>query len=196
MEYKIIKLLKDRNEEIINLNNSQIPKFKQKILLLCGDTIYDTIDGYLDDPDSNDIIKLIINDKLDITGIFIGNIESDNDITYMESSYTCSRPGGARGELLRYYALLEAHKQNNNIQSIRGSLSGGIPAKQDTDSIIVLQRKEEALLNYHIKRGATINEDSYNRYYFKYSIKQVTDNVSDILHKTLKRNSIKTYSAC
>ena len=77
-----------------------------------------------------------------IIGIFIGFIEGNQ----LESSYTCSALKGV-GELLRYYALLNAHRANPQIKTMFGFAVGGIPAKIDGDSKKETIRKKEDRFN-------------------------------------------------
>jgi hypothetical protein len=121
---------------------------------ICGSAIYDTLDGFMDNDDEDDDIKLIIvNNEEKPISVFYGTIE-DN---YLSSDYTCSSELPKGGLLLRFYALLLANKENNSIQKLTGSISGGIPALLSVDSTDIVNEKRKKLSDYHIKNGAIVN---------------------------------------
>lgn len=121
---------------------------------ICGSSIYDTLDGFMDDDEEDNNIKLIIvNNKERPISVFYGTIE-DN---HLSSDYTCSSELPKGGLLLRFYALLLANKENNSIQNLTGGISGGIPAILPTDSTEAVNEKRKKLSDYHIKNGAIIN---------------------------------------
>ena len=128
---------------------------------ICGSVIYDTLDGFMDNDDEDDDIKLIkliiVNSKEKPISVFYGTIE-DNHLT---SDYTCSSELPNGGVLLRFYALLLANKENDSIQSLTGGISGGIPALLSVDSKDIVDEKRKKLIEYHIKNGATINGNTF-----------------------------------
>jgi hypothetical protein len=145
-------------KEAVEIYRSNRENFEE----ICGSTIYDTLDdfmGYDDDNDDNDdiITLIIVNNKGNPISVFYGTIE-DN---YLSSDYTCSSELPKGGALLRFYALLIANKENNNIQSLTGGISGGIPAILFTDSAAVVNEKRKKLSEYHVKNGAIINDNKF-----------------------------------
>ena len=127
---------------------------------ICGSAIYDTLDGFMDNDDEDDDIKLIIvNSKEKPISVFYGTIELEDN--YLSSDYTCSSELPKGGVLLRFYALLLANEENNSIQSLTGGISGGIPALLSVDSRDIVDKKRKKLSEYHIKNGATINGNTF-----------------------------------
>ena len=87
-------------------------KLKQQIIKLCGEIIGETAGDFIEDDDS---ICYFICENNTLKGLFIGFIEDNK----LESAYTCSA-GKARGELLRYFALLKLNTKNKKIITITG----------------------------------------------------------------------------
>ena len=110
----------------------------------------------------------------EISGIFVGSINSD----YLESSYTCAIPNNRRGELLRYYALLYINSFNKQINSLKGFISGGIPKIAYDNSTSVKLKKMTKLIDYHLKRGAIINENEFGNTQFTYSLRIIKKNIA------------------
>ena len=170
------KYLTRDKETIVDITDMEASDALYKdIQGLCGDDIYDSLDGYLrsfledEDEDEDDLICFSLRDAKGMTtGFFMGYIEADG----LESSYACAKPGGSRGELLRYMALLKARKGGADVSVLYGSPSGGIPAIRIGDSQSDISIKKKALVDYHVKRGATI-EDGL----FRYTIEQVLTNI-------------------
>jgi hypothetical protein len=99
---------------------------KDKFKKICGSNIFDTLDDFMSDEDSDDIKLVIINNETrEPTSVFLGSI--NNKI--LHSDYTCSnRQIYNGGVLLRFYALLLAHQKDHEIVNLKGGISGGIPA--------------------------------------------------------------------
>jgi hypothetical protein len=174
----IQKLLTRNNETIVDLSDMTVnDSLYEDLRELCGDDIYDSLDGvlryYIEEEDEDDtLVCFFLLDEDRITGLFMGHIETEG----LESSYTCAKPGGSRGELLGYLGLLKARKDGAKVSVLYGSSSGGIPAIRGGDSHSTIIDKKKALLDYHEKRGATIyGEDTHKM--FRYTIGQVLENV-------------------
>jgi hypothetical protein len=143
-----------KGEEALEIYRNNRGSFEE----ICGSAIYDTLDGFMDNDDEDDDIKLIIvNSKEKPISVFYGTIE-DN---HLSSDYTCSSELPKGGVLLRFYALLIANKENNSIQSLTGGISGGIPALSSVDSMEAVNEKRKKLSEYHIKNGAIINGNKF-----------------------------------
>lgn len=143
-----------KGKEALEIYRSNRESFEE----ICGSAIYDTLDGFMDNDDEDDDIKLIIvNSKEKPISVFYGTIEHNN----LSSDYTCSSELSKGGVLLRFYALLLANKENNNIQSLTGGISGGIPALLSVDSVEAVNEKRKKLSEYHVKNGAIINGSTF-----------------------------------
>jgi len=147
---------------------------------LCGTgDISETFDvSILEDMLEDGISLLALRDE-QVIGFFAGEIDNKKNI--LASEYTCANGGKKTGELLRYYALLKAHEKKSNITLMTGSASGGIPAIEKEDSAEVVKKKNTALINYHLKRGANLVEKM-----FTYTLTTVVKNI-----ETLSRGSSK-----
>ena len=152
---------------------------------LCGTgDISETFDvSILEDLLEDGISLLALRDE-QVIGFFAGEIDNKKNI--LSSEYTCANGGKKTGELLRYYALLKAHETNSNITLMTGSASGGIPAIEKEDSAEVVKKKNTALINYHLKRGANLVEKM-----FTYTLTTVVKNIESISRGTSKRNKAK-----
>ena len=128
---------------------------------LCGTgDISETFDvSILEDMLEDGISLLALRDE-QVIGFFAGEIDNKKNI--LASEYTCANGGKKTGELLRYYALLKAHEKKSNITLMTGSASGGIPAIEKEDSAEVVKKKNTALINYHLKRGANFCSKPHN----------------------------------
>jgi hypothetical protein len=143
-----------KGEEAVEIYRNNRERFEE----ICGSVIYDTLDGFMDNDDEDDNIKLIIvNNEENPISVFYGTIE-DNKLS---SDYTCSSELPKGGVLLRFYALLLANKKNNSIQTLTGGISGGIPALLSVDSTEAVNEKRKKLSDYHIKNGAVINGSTF-----------------------------------
>lgn len=143
-----------KGKEAVEIYRSNRESFEE----ICGSAIYDTLDGFMDNDDEDDDIKLIIvNSKEKPISVFYGTIED----THLSSDYTCSSELPKGGVLLRFYALLLANKENNSIQSLTGGISGGIPALLSVDSTEAINEKRKKLSEYHVKNGAIINGSTF-----------------------------------
>jgi hypothetical protein len=143
-----------KGKEALEIYRSNRESFEE----ICGSAIYDTLDGFMDNDDEDDDIKLIIvNSKEKPISVFYGTIENNN----LSSDYTCSSELSKGGVLLRFYALLLANKENNNIQTLTGGISGGIPALLSVDSVEAVNEKRKKLSEYHVKNGAIINGSTF-----------------------------------
>jgi len=164
-----IKSILPANNLIYNIQNiaklMDKQELRKQIIKLCGETIGDTAGDFIEDDDS---ICYFICENNTLKGLFIGFIEDNK----LESAYTCSA-GKARGELLRYFALLKLNTKNKKIITITGGISGGIPAIKDSDSPNTSKTKHDRLLKYHRNRGAMVKGDI-----FTYSLDTVKMNVA------------------
>jgi hypothetical protein len=143
-----------KGKEAVEIYRNNRESFEE----ICGSAIYDTLDGFMDNDDEDDDIKLIIiNSKEKPISVFYGTIEDNN----LSSDYTCSSELSKGGVLLRFYALLLANKENNNIQTLTGGISGGIPALLSVDSAEAVNEKRKKLSEYHVKNGAIINGSTF-----------------------------------
>jgi hypothetical protein len=156
---------------------------------ICGQTIFETLEDFVDDDDS--IIYLLVNTKTAVaTSIFVGYIEKDNKgELYLESSYTCSHLIPKGGVLLRYYALLQQNQLNDRVTRLHGSISGGIPPIEDGDDDSTILQKTARLKKYHEKNGATIDGSKFT-YNIDEVIRSVDENFSD---KALARGKRQVY---
>lgn len=160
---------------------------REKFLEICGETIFGTLDGFMEDYDDDDIIKLlIVNREEKPSSVFYGTIEDG----HLSSDYTCSSELPKGGVLLRFYALLLANQINPDITSLTGGISGGIPAIKSDDSSEVIEEKTERLRNYHINNGATVEDDK-----FTYKLPSIRARIVEIFGmrggKSKKRNKSK-----
>lgn len=183
-------------ESYLEKNDCKIYKGKEALKIyrynrdtfeeICGSAIYDTLDGFMDNNDEDDIIKLIIcNSKEKPISVFYGTIELEEN--YLSSDYTCSSELPKGGVLLRFYALLLANEKNNSIQSLIGGISGGIPALLSVDSKDIVEEKREKLREYHIKNGATINDNK-----FIYNLSDVKVKIVEMFRTAVITNATKT----
>lgn len=145
---------------------------------ICGENIFDTLEGFFVTDDDNYIKLILLNRDNQVTSIFGGEIDENN---ILESSYTCSKELPKGGVLLRFYALLIANDNNPRVTKMTGSIAGGIPPIQKGDSPTTEQKKKDALVNYHVKNGAKI----YNNSIFEYNI----DNIKSIIPELFKINT-------
>ena len=120
-----------------------------------------------------------------VIGFFAGDIDYKNNV--LVSEYTCATGGRKTGELLRYYALLKAYNRNDKITLMIGSASGGIPAIEKGDSAEVVKKKNAALINYHLKRGANLVEKM-----FTYTLTTVVKNIESLARGSSKRKKKKS----
>ena len=164
-----IKSLLPKNTVILNYKQTKKilkkDEINKQILKICGDSIGPTANDILEDEES--VIYFII-ENTDIKGLFIGFVD-DNEL---ESAYTCSA-GKGRGELLRYYALINVNSQNNKIIKLTGGISGGIPALEYNDTHEIIEKKQKNLIKYHEKRGAIVKD-----LFFTYSLDTVKNNIA------------------
>jgi len=167
--------------------------FYEDLEKLCGETINDTcqglLEGYFEDEEEDEsIIGLVLRDKDRLTGIFIGEIDTGTP-KVLQNAYSCAERGGMRGELLGYLGLLKYREDGGEATELFGTPAGGIPpiVKGDTESDE--DRKTQALLNYHIKRGANIDKDGN----FTYTLDQILKNIEEIRKKigSYKRRKTK-----
>ena len=174
---KIITFFRKNNTEIINFKDSEYSteELYKYLIKICGEIIANTAIDFLDRTDDDLICYLVINEKGNIMGIFIGYLDDEQ----LEAAYTCSTLKGA-GELLGYYALLKEYSINPQIKTIFGFATGGIPALSDADSKEIYMEKNLRLVNYHKKRGARI-DDSHDSGNVKFEY-----NVNDIIEKLTK----------
>lgn len=120
---------------------------------ICGENIFDTLDDFMSDEDSEDIKLVIINNETrKPTSVFLGSIDNDT----INSDYTCSHKIRNGGVLLRFYALLLEYSKNPKIVKIKGGISGGIPAINPADSSELIKEKTDNLIAYHIRNGAQV----------------------------------------
>ena len=147
-------------------------KDKKTVEKICGSIIFDTLDGVFESEDEENVIKLlIVNKEEKPISVFYGTIEGNQ----LSSDYTCSTELTNGGALLRFYALFLANKENDKIQSVTGSISGGIPPLSSDDSEADVLAKSTKLRNYHISRGATIQSDT-----FQYTISDVVTKIPEM----------------
>jgi hypothetical protein len=146
---------------------------KDKFEKICGSNIFDTLDDFMSDEDSDDIKLVIINNGTgEPTSVFLGSLENE----ILHSDYTCSnRQIYNGGVLLRFYALLLAHERDPKIVNLEGGISGGIPAIEKEDSKEVLEEKKNRLKAYHIKKGAQVDGDI-----FTYNLEEVERKIVEI----------------
>ena len=165
------------NKYTAYFDKSAIPifeKYKERIQKICGEIIYDTLEGiFMDDDESEDTIRIILcnSDSLP-TSVFVGYMETDEEPPYLESSYTCSSELKKGGALLRFLGLLVANKKNSSITTMTGGISGGIPAIKETDTIEQVNEKRERLARYHAELGAVVENKK-----FTYHLDKVLDNI-------------------
>ena len=142
-----------------------IPKFKEheeRIREICGEIIYDTLEGVFEDDDSDNVIKIILCNSDDLpTSVFVGYMETDEAEPYLESSYTCSSELKIGGVLLRFLGLLVANKKNGSIKTMTGSISGGIPAIREDDTKEQAIIKHKRLIQYHINLNAEVKNSKF-----------------------------------
>lgn len=152
---------------------------------LCGTgDISETFDvSILEDMLEEGVSLLALRDE-QVIGFFAGEIDNKKNI--LISEYTCANGGMKTGELLRYYALLKAHEKKSNITLMTGSASGGIPAIEKEDSAEVVKKKNTALINYHLKRGANLVEKM-----FTYTLTTVVKNIESISRGSSKKKKSK-----
>jgi hypothetical protein len=152
---------------------------------LCGTgDISETFDvSILEDMLEDGVSLLALRDEK-IIGFFAGDIDTKKNI--LISEYTCATGGKKTGEFLRYYALLKAYEINDKITLMTGSASGGIPAIEKGDSAEVVKKKNAALINYHLKRGANLVEKM-----FTYTLTTVVKNIETLARGSSKRKITK-----
>lgn len=162
---------------------------------LCGTgDISETFDKSLLGDAINDeegIALLALRDE-NVIGFFVGEIDVDSNV--LSSDYTCANGGKKTGELLRYCALIKAYEMNQMITLMVGSASGGIPAIEDGDSAEVVEKKNDALKKYHLKRGANLIGKEFTYTYTKVceNIKSITKSSATYKKKKKKRLPKKT----
>ena len=153
---------------------------------LCGTgDISETFDvSILEDMLEDGVSLLALRDE-QVIGFFAGDIDTKNNV--LVSEYTCATGGKKTGELLRYYALLKAYEINDKITLMTGSASGGIPAIEKGDSKEVVKKKNAALINYHLKRGANLVEKM-----FTYTLTTVVKNIEALSRGSSKKKKKKS----
>ena len=152
---------------------------------LCGTgDISETFDVSILEDMLEDCVSLLALRDEQVIGFFAGEIDNKKNI--LISEYTCANGGMKTGELLRYYALLKAHEKKSNITLMTGSASGGIPAIEKEDSAEVVKKKNTALINYHLKRGANLVEKM-----FTYTLTTVVKNIESISRGSSKKKKSK-----
>mgnify|MGYP001447925483 CR=1 FL=1 len=185
----------DSIEKIVSKNDAQILEYDGRdfdVDSLCGEVISSTCDlDFLQSSyEDKDYLILMCLKNDQIVSIFFGEIyEKDN---YLESSYTCSSGKIKKiGELIRYYGFLLVNNDNESIAIMSGSASGGIPAQTPDDSKGTEKKKNDKLLDYHVKRGAAVNRDDK---IFSYAIDTVKQNVEKLATElgSVKKKKKKT----
>ena len=185
-------------ERILSKNNAQILEYDGRdfdVEALCGEVIAGTCDlDFLQSSYEDDeyiVLMCLKDDK--IVAIFFGEICEDDN--YLEMAYVCSSDKVRKiGELIGYYGFITVNDNNSSIAIMSGSASGGIPAQKPTDSKETEKKKNDKLLDYHVKRGAAVNRDSK---IFSYSVDTVKQNIEKIaselgsLKKKKKRKRTK-----
>ena len=147
---------------------------KSELNNLCGGHMDEIIMGNLDD---NAAFKyVILNSRKKIVSIITGYYEGNRLVDICR----CSKyPGG--GEVLLYYALLKFNTIYN-VKFISGYISGAIPAINSNDSIETQQIKKERLIQYHLNRGAKL-DDELGNIKFTYTHPNIYDNCDQLLNK-------------
>ena len=157
---------------------------KEKVGKICGSIIFDTLDGVFESEDEENVIKLlIVNKEEKPISVFYGTIEGNQ----LSSDYTCSTELPNGGALLRFYALFLANKENGKIQSVTGSISGGIPPLSSDDSEVEVRAKKTKLRNYHFSKGATIDGDT-----FQYTMSDVVTKIPEMFRVRGGKRHTKT----
>jgi len=153
-------------------NDTNIELFEN----MCGemaDQLVSLVDTYNKDDDPDSIILLITKNNIPIS-IFHGTIE-DNKLI---SDITCSSGELKKGGMfLRFYAVLLAKKINSNITELTGGISGGIPALKEDDTYEIEKEKKDNLKTYHLRHGATLNDDGT---IFTYTLTTVQEQILEL----------------
>ena len=168
----------DSIETILSKNDAQILEYDGRdfdVDALCGEVIASTCDlDFLQSSYEDDeyLVLMCLKDDV-IVSIFFGEICEDDN--YLEMAYVCSSDKVRKiGELIGYYGFLLINNDNASIAIMSGSASGGIPAQKPGDSKGTEKKKNDKLLDYHVKRGAAVNRDDK---LFSYAIDTVKHNV-------------------
>lgn len=163
---------------------------------MCGE-MSDQLDSLVatyDKDEDTDAIILLITDANNIpVAIFHGTFQNNELVSNITCSTTKLKRGGV---LLRFYALLIANKLDNKVTKLTGGISGGIPPLMPGDSSEVEQEKKQRLHDYHLKNGATIDENNE----FIYNLDNVKNKIEELFvikssgggsRKTKRRRMIK-----
>ena len=160
----LLDYLKYQNS-LVFFNNDTIDIFnnnKDTIGEICGRVIFDTLDGMFQTIDKNEIRVILVNSLTqEPTSLFIGDIVENEDKSFLESTYTCSRNIEKGGVLLRFLSFLIVNERNNSVNLMIGSASGGIPPLNDDDTDEESSEKKKKLIDYHINLGATVDGDIF-----------------------------------
>ena len=167
-------------KKAVNEFNKYDPFNNHPLEKICGDLMYDQLLGYFmdddddDDDDEIDSVKIMLLKDDSPISVFLGFIDTDEKtkIKYLESSTTCSSKLPKAGALLRFLGLLLANDKDKSVQTMSGSIAGGIPAITDDDTPEQEKIKKQRLINYHKKLGAEVTPNGKK---FTYHLNKVLE---------------------